>query len=344
MVSPYKERFIAQAGKEVPLDYFLYSCFEAETMIANLQKKAGGKENVDFRHPSLPDLAGKLSGKPDTDNAWQDAIASLYQWHCEREPGLLEKTVVDYEKVSGVVFGFSCFHADLRELHRLAGSSELPVFSESADLAPFWRMTMVVLEEKSPKARELFAKFFAWTYSSWEPPVYEVGSRPPIGRFAPPPRLRAGSGPGGGFGGGPGGRKRGGPERTGHHDRPDRPQRGEQSDRPERPARGGRDFDRPQREESRRGGQESEGRREGRRGPRRDDGHQDRAAAEAMSAVEDAIARLEREPSTPFVDLPPTNSFQRRKQHHTVNERGFQSESVGEGNNRAVRVIRGGGA
>lgn len=326
MVSPYKERFIAQAGKEVPLDYFLYSCFEAETMIANLQKKAGGKEHVDFRYPSLPDLAGKLSGKADSDSAWQEAIADLFQWHCEREPALGEKAIVDYEKVSGVVFGFSCFHADLRELYRIAGEADLPLFKEAEGLAPFWRMTMAVLLEKSPKASELFAKFFAWTYSSWEPPVYEVGSRPPVGRFAPPPRLRPGSGPGGGSGG-PGGRRRG-PA----HDRPERSERG---DRAEHTDRG----DRPERAPRR------EGRNDGRgRGPRRDDGHQDRAAAEAMSAVEDAISRLERDPSTPHVDLPPTNSFQRRKQHHTINERGFQSQSIGDGDSRAVRVTRGGGA
>jgi predicted RNA-binding protein Jag len=62
---------------------------------------------------------------------------------------------------------------------------------------------------------------------------------------------------------------------------------------------------------------------------------------EALSAVESAIEKLERDPSTRFVDLPPTNSFQRRKQHHTISERGFQSQSVGEGENRAVRVLRG---
>jgi hypothetical protein len=325
MVSPYKERFIAQAGKEVPLDYFLYSCFEAENMIRDLQKKAGGKDKVDFRYPDLASLAsGLVAGDALDASEWERKLATLLLWHGEREPSLLENITVDYERVSSVTAAFAGFYTDFRELYAQVAGDSLPVFDAEQGLAPIWQVTMKLIQTKAPRTAGLITQFFAWTHSAWEAPVYEVGSRPPVGRFAPPPRLRTSAAGGG---------------------RPDRSGSERES---------GRGFDRasvrgPERSRSQ---GRPDGRHESRRPPRKENfrenskGHprEDRAAAEALSAVDNAIQQLERDPSTKFVDLPPTNSFQRRKQHHTINERGFQSQSVGEGDSRAVRVMRGSGA
>ncbi|NDE18108.1 hypothetical protein EBZ80_24635 [bacterium] len=63
-----------------------------------------------------------------------------------------------------------------------------------------------------------------------------------------------------------------------------------------------------------------------------------------MAEVDKAVELLNSDANLAFVDLPPTNSFQRRKQHHAVMEHGFKSSSVGEGKDRAVRVSRDGKA
>jgi hypothetical protein len=334
MVSPYKERFIAQAGKEVPLDYFLYSCFEAENTIHNLQKKAGGKDKVDFRHPDLnaltPDLKAALGANSE---AWEKAIATLFQWHGEREPALLENLPLDYERVSSVTAAFAVFYADFRDLYGKVSGESLPVFDEAGGLAPVWQSMMRVMDAKVPSNAYLLSRFFAWTHSAWEAPVYEIGSRPPVGRFAPPPRIRTAAGGDGAS------RNARGFDKGSSQDRPRR-----QEGRVHGYETGPSENRRPNilgarqetRDEPRHGAKHDE-----RKGHRKAAGREDRMDPEALSAVESAIEKLERDPSTRFVDLPPTNSFQRRKQHHTISERGFQSQSVGEGENRAVRVLRG---
>ena len=309
MTSTFKQRFLEMTGKEVPLDYFLYTCFEAEKMLAGTEKRLGGPDKVDSRNTD-PSLKEGLSATNEA--AWERAVGSLYDWHCAREQNLLDRAPVDIERLCAVADEFVAFHADLRHLYHAVTGEGLPVFDEEEGLAPVWVAVTNVLDEKSPSASGLFKKFFAWAYNTWEPQVFEVGSRPPVGRYSPPPRLRTG---------GPGGR----PE---HSDRP--APRAEHSDRPHRDDRPRRD-DRPHRDDR----------------PQRDDRprhHDDERSLqqekEALAEVEKAIAKLESDPSTEFVDLPPTNSYQRRKQHHEINERGFKTQSVGEGHDRAVRATR----
>ena len=330
MNSTFKQRFLEMTGKEVPLDYFLYTCFEAEKMLAGTEKRAGGPEKVESRNLN-PALAEGLSATNEA--AWERAIGSLYDWHCAREQALLDRAPVDIERLCAVADEFAAFHADLQHLFHVVTGEGLPVFDEEAGLAPVWVAATNILDEKSPSASGLFKKFFAWAYNTWEPQVFEVGSRPPVGRYSPPPRLRTG-----GPGGRPAHQDRGDrPERPAHQDRGGRPEhsdrpapRSEHADRPQRDDRPRRD-DRPQHDNR----------------PQRDDRprhHDDERSMqqekEALAEVEKAIAKLTSDASTEFVDLPPTNSFQRRKQHHETNERGFQTQSVGEGHDRAVRVTR----
>lgn len=338
MTSLFKQRFIEMTGKEIPLDFFLYSCLEAEKMLAAAEKRAGGPEQVECRYLD----AALAEGLTATDvGAWEQAIGTLYAWHCKREPALTESSMVDIQALCPVTTEFAAFHADLRHLYHSVTSENLPLFNKEAGLAPVWTAVTKVIDHKSSFAAGLFEEFFAWTYNNWEAPVYEVGSRPPVGRYAPPPRLRTG-GPGS-VGGSHGGR----PERN---DRPERSERPERNDRPEPGNRA--QGERPQRDGNR-PQHDSRPQRDGNRPqhsdrPRRDDQprqHDDERSIqqekEALAEVEKAIATLASNPSTEFVDLPPTNSFQRRKQHHETNERGFRTQSVGEGHDRAVRVSRG---
>ena len=307
-------------GKEVPLDLFLYSCFEAEKMLAEAEKRAGGPENLNSRNLDTS-MASGIGANDGT--AWENLIMRLYSWHCEREPALVDDSKpLDIELLCPVSDAFAAFHADLRNFYKAATGESLPVFDMEAGLAPVWVAVMNVLRNKSPRGASLFEKYFAWTYSDWEAPVYEVGSRPPVGRYAPPPRLRTG---------GPGGK--GGPDRS---DRPERPDRGERHGRHERPERGNR-ADRPRRDD-RHHRDENFGNRAS---------HEERSSEQeqaALAEVDKAVDLLNNDPKLAFVDLPPTNSFQRRKQHHAVMEHGFKSSSVGEGKDRAVRVSRDGNA
>jgi len=329
MTSTFKQRFIEMTGKEVPLDLFLYSCFEAEKMLAEAEKRVGGPENLNSRNMDTSSATGLGAGD---EAAWENVVARLYSWHSEREPALVDDSKpVDIELLCPVSDAFAAFHADLRNFYQSATGESLPVFDMESGLAPVWVAVMNVLRNKSPRGASLFEKYFAWTYSDWEAPVYEVGSRPPVGRYAPPPRLRAG-GPGGKAG--PDRPDR--PDRSERHDRPDRGERHARPDRPDRPERGHR-TDRPRRDD-RHQRDENFGNRAG---------HEERSVEQeraALAEVDKAVDLLNSNANLAFVDLPPTNSFQRRKQHHAVMEHGFKSSSVGEGKDRAVRVSRDGKA
>ena len=60
----------------------------------------------------------------------------------------------------------------------------------------------------------------------------------------------------------------------------------------------------------------------------------------ALAEVTDATNSLSQDSSSDGVTLKPQNSFVRRKQHKLAVELGFQSESVGEGQARCVKITR----
>jgi predicted RNA-binding protein Jag len=59
-----------------------------------------------------------------------------------------------------------------------------------------------------------------------------------------------------------------------------------------------------------------------------------------LREVDDALGKLREDSSLQSVKLKPTNSFYRRVQHQKIVDSGFESSSVGEGADRAVKVTR----
>ena len=153
MTSLFKQRFIEMTGKEIPLDFFLYSCLEAEKMLAAAEKRAGGPEQVESRYLD----AALAEGLTATDvGAWEQAIGTLYAWHCKREPALTESSMVDIQALCPVTTEFAAFHADLRHLYHSVTSENLPLFNKEAGLAPVWTAVTKVIDHKSSFAAGLF--------------------------------------------------------------------------------------------------------------------------------------------------------------------------------------------
>ncbi|KQO63935.1 DNA-binding protein [Curtobacterium sp. Leaf261] len=67
-------------------------------------------------------------------------------------------------------------------------------------------------------------------------------------------------------------------------------------------------------------------------------GSRDVRASELSSLVETAIERIEA--GSPTASLPPMSSYERKLVHDLVSERGFHSESEGEGRDRHTVVTR----
>ena len=60
----------------------------------------------------------------------------------------------------------------------------------------------------------------------------------------------------------------------------------------------------------------------------------------ALAEVDHAITTLLGGPEQRSVTLKPTNSFYRRLQHQKIVDAGYESNSVGEGPDRAVQISR----
>jgi hypothetical protein len=293
-----KNRFNDARGKEVPLDYFLYSCFEAELLYRHATKNS--QSPVD----DIESSASKDQSASTRQSEWTQVVQDLLKKHCDAEPLLATTETIDFEKVGPISAQFVAFALELASTYKFATGTTLPVLTTESELPMIWQAIYQSIEKVTPSAAHLFQHYFAWTYSDWESPVYEIGSRPPIGRYAPPPRPRPlTTGP------------RSGDKESKYNDR-----KSVAGPKPGKPRKG-------------QGSRNS--------APRPATPTDDRGEQAAISAITTAIETLQRDPNLKYVDLPASNSYQRRQQHQAASERGFQTLSIGEGRERAVRVTRG---
>lgn len=348
-----KQRVLEAQGRDVPLDLFLYSCLEQERIL----KAKAGKGALVIHWPVL----GEEEGATPTEDLAAMPLAGLLTrmavWYRDEFPALTARRVLDHEVLSEVVPPVVGFGRDLDRLYRSRTGETLPDFEGSVGNHKFWDDIAQTVEEYFPNYKAYILRYLQWTHAVEKVETFEPGSRPPVGRFAPPP-LRTGSDrggrggrSGGRDGGGRGGRDGGGrgPRDGGRDNRGPRPPRGPRPDHqegfregPRDGEREGRSFDRGPRD---RGPREERRDRppRGDRGPRRGGGGDEETAKlteSALAEVDQAIASLKSNPSLDEVTLKPANSYYRRIQHQKIVDSGYHSFSVGEGPDRAVKVAR----
>lgn len=233
------------------------------------------------------------------------------------------------------------FTLDLADLVLLKTSTPLPSHNASTpESDAVWATIKTVLKEDFPGYYAYYERFLRWAFADIEPEEIEEGSRPPVGKNMP--NFRGNRQPAGGpppqrnhQGGGHGGRdNHGGGKRFGQQGQGGggRDNRGRDNNRG-----GGRDGNRDFNRDNNRGGHNK---------PRHGGGGQgggQQADAEietqALAAVDEAIAKINAG-STEEVFLKPMNSFYRRIQHQYAVDKGYESCSVGEGNERGVKVAK----
>ena len=359
-VETTKDLVLKARGHSIPVDYFLYSCLEDERLA---RAKAGTGAPVLHWPPLEPTADGSPAGLGSSleRGDFLRLAAELIAWYREHVPTLANQQTLDHEQIHLVVPGVVALAADLATLHQVKLGTALPEIPRGKPGEGVWNDLATLLAEQFPTyGRAYILPYAQWAHTAEFREDFEPGSRPPVGRFAPPmPRFDRGDRGGdrgggrggdrkGGRPGGPGGRGPDGPgasrprpprqdasseDRGGEPRRPPRPQHGE-GERPARSHRGGPDGG----DRSHSGPRRDRG--DGRRPPRRSDDETATLKAHAMSEVDAAIAKLKSEPGVAEVVLKPTNSFYRRIQHQKAIDEGFHSSSVGEGPDRAVMVTR----
>ncbi|WP_218110386.1 R3H domain-containing nucleic acid-binding protein [Oligoflexus tunisiensis] len=288
------------------LDYFLYSCFEYEQTCKALPGKAMGPQR-------WPHGVAFLDGERDSFRDLGDLgtqVEACLRWYVEQFPPLLEDRSMTMENIGNLTAPAVFFCLDLKILAG-ADSQNTADALQASDNNAVWETIDRHLDQLLPNFSSHFKTYLRWVFVKKEEQTWDVGSRPPVGRYAPFQRR-----------GRPGDSK--GPPRRSGGGQGGRPQQGGR-DRHER----GQDRDRP-------------------RGPRRDAGaggiksggsHADQERA-ALEAVRTAVDQLRSNPALAEIKLDPSNSFFRRLQHKRAVAEGFHSFSTGEGMQRAVVVTR----
>lgn len=345
-----KQRVLDARGHEVTVDYFLYSCLEQERLE---RAKKDSKEHA-IKWPVLG-APGTEEGTvaPAAVSAAElgDLLCQLFAWYRDNFAALTSKRALDHEQLIEVVPPFVALCRDLADLHKQKTGADLPPFpAAEGEPATVWTEINASLASCFPTHQHLFKRYLQWTYATEKTEEFIPGSRPPIGRFAPPPLPRTGpgrdsgrSGPGRDSGG-RGGRPERGPVRGRGPDnglRQDRDGQGDKEDRPRAPrpqaspsSAEGSDR-RPQ--QGQRKPQGDQARR--RRGPENEE-QTARLKEKALAEVAQAISTMKTDSGVSEVALNPTNSFYRRIQHQEIVDAGFVSNSVGEGSERAVKISR----
>lgn len=348
-ISP-KQRVLDNQGKQVPVDLFLYSCLEIER--TNRSMEAAGTPRIEWAA-----IAGQITALPeDMENLPLALILKkLVTWYRQKFPELSNSQPIDHERLLDVVEPLIALNLDLGKVYRLKNGEDLPEYESSVGNNRAWDDIYTEIRDQFPAYQHLYNRYIQWSHAAEPVEIFEPGSRPPVGRYAPPPIRRPTSG-------GPrGGRDDRGPRGGGGRD--DRGPRGPRREtgggagggsfsggRPPREANGNNRFE--SRPPPRRG--EGEGRgprqdrpdhnrpdRNGPRGPKvRDEAESAKLEEAAIRDVNEAIKTLKNDSSQSEMVLKPMNSFYRRLQHQCVVEAGFNSTSVGEGPDRAVRVSR----
>ncbi|MCX6109445.1 MAG: hypothetical protein NTZ90_07575 [Proteobacteria bacterium] len=331
-----KERVLQARGQEVPLDYFLYSCLERE----RLEKATIGDSQPHIAWPLLPKVGEEGPVAALEGPEWSALTKSLLTWYRETFPELSDDKAVDHEHLLKVVPPVVGLARDLARLYLEKTKAKLPAFDKSAQPEAVWSDIESALKQFFPKIQHMILRYLHWTHAAEVKEVFEPGSRPPVGRFAPPPLPRT-----------LGNRDSGRPDRGG------RPERGPRTDAPRAPVAQETSESKGREAAPKGGNRHGQGGRpapadRGGRPPRREGGRPPRSAhpegeeqtarltVVALAEVDQAIAELQSNGTKQDITLKPTNSFYRRLQHQKIVDAGFNSNSVGEGPDRAVQISR----
>jgi len=311
-----KQRIELQRGKNIPIDYFLYSCLEHER---TQRAQYGNDLPTGGRWPFM---VGATSENQPADFASQSLKALMNRmcgWYAAQYPELVEEIPLDHEVLNHVVAPFMTFTLDLADLVLLKTGTSLPSHNaDTEESKAVWADIAYVLKDCFPGYHGYFIRFLKWAFADVEPEEFEPGSRPPVGKNMPNFRAMA---------------------QTQHRPTHQQPQHqgGGPRHHQQRDTRSGQGQNY--------GGNNQRGRHQN-QNPiqnRHSQKPQQQADAEteklALGAVDDAIAKIQ-SGEVEEVFLKPMNSFYRRIQHQYAVDKGFESCSVGDGNERGVKVSK----
>ncbi len=294
-------RFQQPRTKQVSVDLFLFSCLEQERL--NRRKDQQADPNAG-RWPALRDL--KVGNLP-ADFAsvpLKALIDRVCIWYASQFPDLTDDRPFDAHQMNAVVEPFLNLTLDLADIILLKTGVIIP-FSDSPDpkAKEIWHDISNAVRDMFHTYENYFNKFLTWTFAEGGEEISEPGSVQPVGRYSPyfkGPQTQSGSPP--------------------------------QAAAPVASAPENRQREMPH---VKKGQPHQNDDRQSQHSPADED-----IEKQALEAVDIALRLLKEDAGVEEVFLNPMNSFYRRIQHQYAVDQGFNSCSVGDGQERGVKVSR----
>ncbi len=167
-----KQRFLAKRDQPLSKDYFLYSCLEHERFLKTKQTDL----------PIRWDGVDRLSSA----DSPEEAIIAAIKWHLDADPELGQLTIVNHEACTKAVPLVVGICQDIATINQKILSQPLPEIVPGSAISDQWKSIFKVLNQKLGLLGSYAEQFLRWSYSNPVEEVVEPGSRPPVGKYAPP--------------------------------------------------------------------------------------------------------------------------------------------------------------
>ena len=307
---------------KVGLDYFLYSCFEYETTIRSLPKKILGET----RWPMALTLSEDLDSADVHNRSFLELVGEIIQWYSVKFPYIKSSSGIDLAILPEIVPAMVMMASDFS----LAAKSkklehEILFDKEKSDNGELWESINKAIVAEFPNKARFIQRYLQWAFAIERVVEIDLGSRPPVGKYASLCRHS--------------GRSRESGNRAPSQDNNGNERHNYNQSSENRPSRHGGGGGR---------GKEPYGRGNN-NGPFRDGNSKfskqrrdkdPQIEKEALREVQVALDKLSDDDQVNEIKLPPMNSYYRRIQHKKIVDAGFYSLSRGEGPERAVVVMR----
>lgn len=300
----------------VSLDYFLYTCFEHENTTRIRP------HSVDIRWPigfacskqEIPDEVTSLD--------LPELLKQACQWYLAKLPELNSSDPINLENLADIVPVFLLLNKDIDTVVKAKTDDYLPSYEPDVE-DPVWTAVNAAFNENFPNMAKMYLRFLHWSHAAQPQEIdMEPGNRPPVGKYAP--------------------RRSGGNMRNDRGGNRNGNQRNDRGDRGGNRAQGNSKQHGGNRNQNKNSNNNGNNRNRNNRGGkgRPDKKHDVQLERESLKEVLIAVQKLNADTNIGEYRLPPANSYYRRLQHKQVEAEGLYSFSDGEGNDRAVVVVR----
>lgn len=151
-------------------------------------------------------------------------MSACLNWYIDKFPALLTETYLDLSNINNIIPAIVFIGLDFKTLVNIDETHEALVYRESKPNHALWDLVEKTVRQKIPNFQMQLVAYLKWAFGEKEEKQWDIGSRPPVGRYAPSLRRQSRSSGGNFRDKGDRPQRRGGNHRNGND-------RGHQSDK-----------------------------------------------------------------------------------------------------------------